>query len=98
MILIGTSWFVAPIVTLSIALSSLTLDARKSTGGVTISLRGLVVLFGDASVRLGDACAPPNVLSVSASSTPPHESARRPAYFIMYLQNDGTRQILTHLM
>jgi hypothetical protein len=76
----------------------LTPGARNSAGGVTIFLRGLAVLFGDSSVRLSDACAPPNVLSVCAAGTPPHESARRPAYFTMYLQNDGTRQFLTHLM
>jgi hypothetical protein len=83
------------------------LSAHKSAGGVTISLHGLALLFGDATVRLGDACGPPSVLSVCAAGTnPPHESARRPADCIMdlqndgvhALQNDGTRQIVSHLM
>jgi hypothetical protein len=59
-------------------------DARNSAGGVTIFLRGLAAQFGDSSVRLGDACAPPSVLSAYAAGRPPHESARRPTYFTLY--------------
>jgi hypothetical protein len=87
MVLIGTIWFVVPIVTISIVLSSLTLGARNSACGVTTFLCGLAALFGDSSVRLGDAWAPPSVLSVYAAGRPLHESTRRPTYFTLYFTN-----------
>jgi hypothetical protein len=77
MVLIGTIWFAAPIVSISIALLSLTLGARNSAGGVTIFLRGLTAQFGDSSLRVG------------AAGRPLHVSASRPSYLTFYFINQS---------
>jgi hypothetical protein len=77
MVLIGTIWFAAPIVSISIVLSSLTPGARNSAGGVTIFLRGLAAQFGDTSIRVG------------AAGRPLHVSASRPSYLTDYFMNQS---------
>jgi hypothetical protein len=75
MVLIGTIWFVAPIVSISIVLPSLTPGARNSAGGVTIFLRGLATQFGDTSLRVG------------AAGRPLHVSASWPSYLTDYFMS-----------
>jgi hypothetical protein len=72
MVLIGTIWFVATIVSVTVVLPSLTPGTRKSAGGVTIFIRGLAALFGDTSIGVG------------AAGRPLHVSASRPSYLTNY--------------
>jgi hypothetical protein len=75
MVLIGTIWFAATIVSITVVLPSLTPGARNSAGGVTIFIHGLATQFGDTS------------LGVGAAGRPLHVSASRPSYLTDYFMN-----------
>jgi hypothetical protein len=75
MVLIGTIWFAATIVSITVVLPSLTPGALNSAGDVTIFIRGLTTHFGDTS------------LGVGAAGRPMHVSASRPSYLTDYYMN-----------
>ena len=75
MVLIGTIWFAATIVSITVVLPSLTPGARNSAGGVTIFICGLAPQFGDI------------ILDVGAAGRPLHVSASRPSYLSNYFMN-----------